>query len=349
MNTKDQTLGGGEILQLGGEKESLFPMMDTNLMQQFEMLGWVQWLIIGLLVFFMVLIIMRMLGKKSPLRGRGIAAELDVMADIRKRDAAILAANKNIRLITEIIEKTPLTLSKYQVDYWNYNLTRADIRIPGGSRVYKAQEFNAIVKAAQVLIVAMSLVLAVFVNSILGAVLAIVAIFMGNTLPLMTVRAMVKAKDEEIEANFSDFYLMLHYVIIARANTPLSSIIKSYDKTTNSEEMHKFANTCISLLDTYGEFVGPAMITERYKEIPVVCKLMRLIRQSNQGADVAPELIGFRKEIIDAKEYALRKRGDKLIARARASFNLLMPVLIQAIISAMMIYMDDLSVAGSIF
>ena len=349
MNTKGGTLGGGEILQVGGDNTELFPYMDTNLMQQFEMMGLVQWLIIALLIAFMIIVIMKILGKKSPLKGKGIAAELDVMADIRKRDAAILAANKNIRMITDIIEKTPLTLSKYQVDYWNYNLVRADIRIPGGSRVYKAQEFNAIVKAAQILVVAMSIFLAVFINTILGFVLAVGAVFLGNTLPLMTIRAIVKAKDEEIEANFSDFYLMIHYVLIARANTPLSSIIKSYDKTTSSEEMHKFANVCISLLDTYGEFVGPAMITERYKEIPLVCKLMRLIRQSNQGADVAPELIGFRKEIINAKEYALKKRGDKLIARARASFNLLMPVLVQAVISAMMIYMDDLSVAGSIF
>lgn len=344
-----ENLGGGEILNIGQDYESAFPFMNTDLMNQFGMVGLVQWLIIGLIIFFMIFCIMKVLGKKSPIKGRGIAAELDVMADIRKRDAAILKANKNIRTITDIIEKTPLTLSKYQVDYWNYNLTRADIRIPGGSRVFKAQEFNAIVRTIQVLVVAIALVLGVLVSTLLGFILAVGAVFIGNTLPLMTIRTIVKAKDEEIEANFSDFYLMIHYVLIARANTPLSSIIKSYDKTTSSEEMHKFANTCISLLDTYGEYVGPAMITDRYKEIPIVCKLMRLIRQSNQGADVAPELIGFRKEIIDAKEYALRKRGDKLIARARASFNLLMPILVQAIISAMMIYMDDLSVAGSIF
>lgn len=344
-----ENLGGGEILSLGQSNESAFPRMDTSLMGQFQSLGLVQWLIIALLIFFMIFIIMKLLGKKSPIKGRGIAAELDVMADIRKRDAAILTANKNIRNITDIIEKTPLTLSKYQVDYWNYNLIRADIRIPGGSRVYKAQEFNAIIRAIQIIVVVISIFLGIFVSTLLGFVLAVGSVFIGNTLPLMTVRAIVKAKDEEIEANFSDFYLMIHYVLIARANTPLSSIIKSYDKTTSSEEMHKFANTCISLLDTYGEFVGPTMIADRYKEIPIVCKLMRLIKQSNQGADVAPELIGFRKEIIDAKEYALRKKGDKLIAKARASFNLLMPILIQAIISAMMIYMDDLSIAGSIF
>ena len=76
-------------------------------------------------------------------------------------------------------------------------------------------------------------------------------------------------------------------------------------------------------------------------------KLMRLIRQNNDGGDVRAELIGFRNELLSAKKYAIRKRMEKLILKANRSFNILLPILVQAIISAMAIYFKDISMTSS--
>mgnify|MGYP006990184401 FL=1 len=65
---------------------------------------------------------------------------------------------------------------------------------------------------------------------------------------------MVAAKDLEIKSNFSDFYLMIHYVLLASASTPLSGIMKSYQKTTTSKEMQRFIDVAVSYIDTHGEY-----------------------------------------------------------------------------------------------
>lgn len=346
-----QYIGGGEILDyMNGDysKDSL-KYMDHSMLQQFAMLPYIKILIILILILLMTFLILRIFKIKSPFKGKGITNELNHMDDVRKRDAAILRANKWISNVTSIIEHSPFRLSSLRKEYLNYNLIRANIKAPGNIRVIKAEEFNAIIKTVQIFGCAISLLLTILVNYMLGLMLFTFIVILGNTIPMMYVRNIVKLKDDEIVENFSDFYLMIHYVLIARANTPLSGIMKSYDKTTNSEEMHRFVDVCVSNLETYGEYEGPMKIAERYKEIPVVQKLMRLIRQANEGADVVAELNGFRKELIDARQYALTKRKDKLVARARRSFNLLMPILIQAIISAMAIYASDLSLTGSLF
>lgn len=349
MNTDGGSLGGGEILNYmnGTDYQSSYTRMDVNLIRQFGLLGPVKLLIIFIILGLAIYFLLKMLNIK-PLKGKGLVNELDHMEEVRRRDASIVQANKFIMDITSIIEHSPLKLERIKRDYINYNLTRADIRIPGGRRVMRAEEYNALLKLAQLFITAIGVLVTILVNYMLGFVIIIFAIIVCGSLPMMYIRGIVQTKDEEIEANFSDFYLMIHYVLMARANTPLSGIMKSYDKTTNSEEMHKFIDVCVTNIDTYGEYEGPMRIAEKYKEIAVVGKLMRLIRQANEGADVASELRGFRQELIDAKQYALKRRGDKIIARARASFNLLLPILIQAVLSAMAIYFEDLSIAGTL-
>jgi hypothetical protein len=74
---------------------------------------------------------------------------------------------------------------------------------------------------------------------------------------------------------------------------------------------------------------------------------MRLIRQANEGGDVRAELVGFRTELLEARKYAIQKRMEKLVMKAKASFNILVPILIQAVISAMAIYFEDLSLTST--
>lgn len=349
MNTLGGTAGGGEILQQGGQNIPQANNINDALIQQLALLPAMKLVIAGLLVLLAIFIILKMYEIKSPFKGKGINSTLSRMETIRRRDEKIIQQNKILASTTKLIEKTPFKLAKSNEDYLQYNIDRAGIRIPGGGRLLKAKEFNALQKASIILLCCIGVFVTIFINSLSGALLIMASIILGGTLPMMYLRGVVKAKDDEVRLNFSDFYLMLHYVIIASANTPLVGIMKSYAKTTTSDEMVRLVDTCVHYIDTYGEYGATRYIARQYREIPEVGKLMRLIRQANDGADVKAELMGFRQELLNAKKYEIEKRMNKLIARARMSFNLLTPILVQAIISAMAIYISDMGLATSLF
>ena len=345
MNTNNA--GGGEVLQYWGTSEKAPVYLDEAVIRQFAMLPFVRVIIMLLLMVIAVIIILKLMEVKNPLKGKAIVHEIDNLERIRKRDASIVRANKTMIVITKIVEASPFALSKPNIEYWNYNLTRADVRIPGGTRVINPQEFNALIVAGQAFALAIFAVITVFFNAPIGVMLSISTVFLGNTVPMRIVRSTVKVKDMEIVENFADFYLMIHYVLLASAGTPISGIMKSFDKTTNSDEMHRFIDVCIHNIDTYGEYEGTRHIGKHYREIPQVGKLMRLIRQANEGGDVRAELIGFRDELLAAKKHTIRKRMEKVIMQAKMSFNILLPILFQAIASAAAIYLEDLSLTGS--
>lgn len=354
MNTQawDGSLaGGGEILQFWGNNYTYndnSPYLDNQLISQFGMLPMVKFAICLLIIFAMILVILKIFNIRSPFKGKGITKELDYMEKIRKRDESILRANHAIQSVTNIVEHTPFKLSKQRDEYWQYNLNRANVKIPGGSRTIKAKEFNALINFSAFWALVVCTLIIVFVNSFLGVVLAFAVIICSSTMPMMIIRGTVQEKDLEIKENFSDYYLMLHYVLIANANTPLNGVMKSYAKTTSSAEMQRYIDSCLHYIDTYGEYEATRYIAKDYREIPEVGKLMRLIRQANEGGEIEAELLGFRTELLSAKKYAIERRMGKLIARAKASFNLLMPILFQAVLSAMAIYISDLGAIGSI-
>lgn len=347
MNTNNA--GGGEVLQYIGnnQTQNQYQYLDIDVIRQFMCLPWVKLLIVILLGIIAFLLIARVFEMKSPLKGRAITNELEHMDRVKQRDNTILKANSMMTSLTKIVEASPFSLSKSYIEYWNYNLERANIRIPGGYRVMKAQEFNAIIKSVQAFIIFLSIIIIVVFSAPIGMMTIIITILVGSTMPMATVRQKVKTKDAEVVENFADMYLMIHYVLLASAGTPISSILKSFDKTTSSEEMHRFVDVCIHYIDTYGEYEATRYITKQYREIPQVGKLMRLIRQANEGGDVRAELIGFRNELIEAKKYSIEQHMNRIVMQARASFNILVPVLIQAIISAMAIYFKDLSVTST--
>ena len=88
-------------------------------------------------------------------------------------------------------------------------------------------------------------------------------------------------------------------------------------------------------------------IAKEYREIPDVTKLMRLIKQFNDGGDIKQDLIGFRDKLLLEKQMRMEDEQKKLVTKARLSFNILMIVLVQAILSAMAIYLPDLTNVGS--
>ena len=342
---KPDNLGGGEILKILTNKHRENSNLDENLMLMFKFVPIVKILVYVVLVLLMLYVIMRMFNISTPFKGKGIKSEMGHINEVKKRDAGILRANKFMRRVTNIIGRTPLAMESNTKDYWQYNITRAGLKIPGGFRNMRAEEFHALVQFGLILSILVSLLIMILLNSVLGWVLIMFSIVIANTAPMMYVRQIVKGKDLEIKTHFADFYLMIHYVLIANANTPLSGIMKSYAKTTNSTEMHKFIDVCVHHIDTFGEYEATRKIARDYRELPEVGKLMRLIRQANEGGEIEAELMGFRAELINEKQYAMSKRREKLVGRAKASFNILMIVLVQAILSAMSIYITDLGIA----
>lgn len=345
-------VGGGEVLEYWGNSDvynNSSPYLDNDLIGAFNSIPLVKILIVILILLIMSMLLLRLFNIRSPFKGRGITRELDYMEKIKRHDLTILRANKFMASITSIVEKTPFNLGQSSKEYWQYNITRAGIKIPGKARIMKAEEFHAVVMFLALCCITVGFLTALLVNSILGWIIMMASIISAYTVPMIIVREIVKNKDLEIKENFADYYLMLHYVLIANANTPLSSVMKSYAKTTSSKEMQKYIDSCIHYIDTYGEYEAPRYIAREFREISQVGKLMRLIRQANEGGEIKTELLGFRDELLKEKKYAIEKRMEKLITKARLSFNLLMPILVQAILSAMAIYMTDLGMAGSLF
>lgn len=336
------TVGGGDILKhIGSGTGKEVSELDTKLIKLFEMVPIVKFLIVVLLLVIMVIAVLRLFNIKSILKKKGIKNELNAVDEVRKRDAAIIRANNLIRMITELVESTPFSMNKLYNEYWQYNIDRVGIKIPGGYRNMRAEEFNAVVKVASAILMGLSLLIMVLFNFVLGWVLVIFILIMSGYMPMMVVRQVVKDKDSEIRSNFSDFYLSIHHTLISGASTPLSSLMRSYGRTTTSKEMDRLVDTCIHYIDTYGEYEATRYITKDYREIPEIGKLMRLIRQSQEGGSIHSELIGFRTEVINEKRYSMKKRSERLVRKAKMSFNILMPILIQAILSAMSIYFSD--------
>lgn len=349
-NSSD-TIGGGEVLQYVGQDsgDKSFNYMDNSLMQQLFMHGYAKIAIVILLAIVVLLVLMHIFRVKTVFKGAGVSRALEHIEQVKKHDKSIIRTNKLITQLRDLVEATPFKIDKTKREYLQYNISRCGIKIPGGIRDMTAEEFNALVEIAKLASIVLGLLIMIFISIPAGITIAISLIIILSIFPMVILRSLVGSKDDEIRDNFSNFYLMIHYTLMANANTPLSSLMKSYDKTTDSQEMHKFVSVCIHNIETYGEYEATNYIAKEYREIPEVGKLMRLIRQANEGGEVKTELIGFRTELLNATKYKIEKNGDKLVKKGQASFNVLMIILIQAIISAMSIYFPDIFSSFSMF
>lgn len=348
--TNGGTLGGGEILPfIGQDNHKGTQYIDWDMVRQFASIPFVKVLICFLLVAICAILIMRLFNIKTMRKGRGIMSEIGNVNDIKSRDKFILRSNKWLQNLTKFVQKTPFNAPLASKEYMQYNIKRAGIKVPGGFRHMSAEELNALVKVAAMILIGIGLLATVFINSVIGIVLILATIVLTGVLPTQIIRSIVRDKDREIRENFSDFYLMLHYVLIIGGSTPLDKLMKSYAKTTDSAEMVRFVDNCVGHIDTNGEYNATTLIARDYREIAEVGKLMRLIKQMYDGADVKQELIGFREELIKEKKYLIEKKMNKLVKRASASFNILMIILVQAILSAMALYLPDISSIGTMF
>ena len=338
-------LDSSELLQYvsSSNNSNKFYYMDTGLMALLSSIGIVRIIITILILYIAVIVIMNTLKIKSPIKSHGVKSVINNVDKIRKRDRQIINTNRTIGRIKNVVEHSPFKLAKSSKDYWQYNLNRYGMMIPGGSRNMQAEEFHAILVLIQCICVIISLVLAPFIGIYSCVIIVIVAIVVLNIFPMTFIRKAVIRKNEEIEKEFPDFYMNIHHTLMASSNTALSTIIRSYDRTTDSDEMHRFVGVCLSKIDTYGDYKATDYITEEFKEIPKVAKLMRLIRQSYEGGEVKAELVGFRQELINERKRAVEKHGERLKHISEIVIGIVMLVLFQAILSAMSVYLSDIT------
>ena len=346
--TNGEVVGGGEVLEYMERTHEGTQYIDWDLVEKFSSIPWVKALIIALLVIICIILILRLFNIKSIMKSGGIKSELDNINNIKTRDKYILLGNKTLRIITKLVESSPFSVPLGEVEYLQYNINRAGIKVPGGYRSMTAQEYNATITAVGAITIALCLLVTLFVNTAIGAIILVGTVVALAILPNTILRTIVREKDKQIRENFADFYLMLHYVLTIGGSTPLDKLMKSYAKTTDSLEMLRFVDNCVGHIDIHGEYNATSIIAKDYREIAEVTKLMRMIKQMFDGADITEELVGFRDELMKERRYNIEKKVDKLVGIAQKSFNLLMIILGQAIISAMTVYFPDLSMLTSV-
>lgn len=342
-------VGGGDILQYLFSEKWDWRNMDGALIDNLRKLGLYKVILCLLIIAIAIIIALRLMGIKSVKQSRGIRAEIDNIQSIRKRDKRILRYNKTLNYITLAIKSLGFGVSEVQREYLDYNIKRAGILAPGGMRTLTSDEYNAIVKIGSFITAVICLVVMIFINTSLGAVLLVLSVTLWMILPMRYIRALVMGKDKEIKNGFFDFYIEIHYILKDGGGAHLNRKARSFSKVVTSPEMAKFADTCADIWELYGDSLGSAKIAKEYREIPVVGKLMRLIQQFNDGANIQKDLEGFREQLLLEKQMKIEASQQKLIKKARRSFNILMLLLVQAVLSAMAIYLPDLGNITNIF
>lgn len=308
--------------------------------------------VIAILIILFVALALRMLNinirTKVKLKHGSVRVQRDgasrIVSDInqkRRRDTLIIATNRALAIAARIVAKTPFSVSELKDEYMRYNLKRAGVRIAGGMRIMTPQEFQAAIVVITTVIEAILLLL-MPLNPMVSGLLMFATPIAAGIMPTTVLRSTVAAKDKELEEEFTGLYLMVHHGLMRGGKTPIGDILKSYSKTTTSEEIRRFVDSCISYLSDYDEFDAMAKISSDYREVAVVCKMARLIRQLHSGAEIKEELIGFREELLTSSKYLMDKKMQKLIRRAEYSFYIVYIILVQAIISALAVFFPDL-------
>lgn len=322
-------------------KAPTMPAMDNELIKQFEQMGMFKIAIAILIIVAAFILILIIFKRRSIRKGKALTGSIDNINTMKSHDRWILQANKFIKAAGSIIKATPFKLDPITRDYLNYNIKRANKRVPGGFRYITADEWTASNLCILLAVVALELGL-YFINPALMVIGIAVTIAIGSTMPRMLLRNTVAIKDKQLNSQFPDFYLMLHYILMSGGTTPIDRIMRSYARTTEKEEIKRFIDIACDYIDTYSEYGAMQHIIDDYKEVNNICRLCRLIKQMYSGGRIESELKGFREELLIAKRLEIEAKTDKLIAKAQRSFMLLMIILVQAVVSATLIYMPDI-------
>lgn len=321
--------------------------MNEKLMNELQYMWVMKFSIVILIAIAAVFLILKVVGRKR-IKNRGMSEIANNYALIQKHDKKILKTEANLRKIRSLIENTPLVInSNTEREYLQYNLNRANIRI--AERQMTADEYNAICRAIEFACVCAFILFGVFVNGLVGVVGIIAVIMIGEMLPKAIVRSIVNAKDKEISTNFPDLYLLLHYNMVGGLKTSIYRNLQACKSTIKSKELQEFIGRWMGYINESGEPQSVSKMAADYREIHEVVRLMRIVKQIYDGDDVRNELEGYRQELVNKQYEQVIEKQKAISAKATRSLMVVMLILVQAIISAMGIYLPDISSIGSLF
>lgn len=351
---KEESNAGHEVTDYydnggGQSKEETFSEMNLAEMNSQSGITEARAITCVLLVVIATMLIFKCCRIKTTQRSGGAINKIKSLKKMHKQDEKILNKKKQIKKITTLVENSPFRLAEANKKELQYKLKRADIRDIDGNNIIKAESYNAIHTVQKIAIALVAIVIALLISAPFGLMILVFDFVGIDAIIKLQLDTKVNEKDDEIKKNFASMYLMLHYELLRNSTTPIDGILKSWDKTTESEEMHRFIDTCIHYIDTYGDYIAATHIAEEYKGIPQVTKLMRMIRQAGDGGDIKSELMGFRNEIINEEVYRMELKKQKSIALAQRTSSMMMIILVQAVISALLIFCQDLLSAATAF
>ena len=335
-----EMVGGGEILNLFGTREVIYGLSETAYNLKLNAPKAIIFLT-ACLMLAMVYGLIEIFGifSSAALADMNTAVEISLSVDKKQ-----WRVRKFLNLMVDIQSRGILKLDEYKAADLNFNIRRLGWEIRGVA--ITAEMYNGLKIFSSLILI----ILGVFGSLVTFTPIPIViAAFLVVTIASMDtmIDRRVQALDAEISSNFLELYLVLYHTMVADGGASLASLLKVYRNTANGE-MKIVTEKIIYAFETYGEATGCDKLTDSFRH-EYVTRLMRLIKGYVQGADVRDDLKGFRTLLTENKEREIEHESEKLQMKARMSFYILMPVLVQAVVSAMAIYFGDIAQVGGLF
>ena len=336
----DGYVGGGEVLNLFGKQEVIDGINETayNIKMNAPKA------IIVLTIILFVAMIYGLITIFGIFNSATLASINSTVALSLSVDKKQWRTRKFLNSMVSLQSRGIFKLDPYKADDLSFNLQRLGWKIrdiPITAEMYNGLKiFGSIC----IIVLASFISLVTFnpIGLLIGAI-GVVAVGSLDTFIAMRVHQL----DEEISKNFLELYLILYHTMVADGGATLASLLRVYLATAEGE-MAIVTEKIIYSMETYGEALGCDKLTNAFRH-EYVTRLMRLIKGYVQGADVRDDLRGFRALLIENREREIEHESEKLQMKARMSFYILMPVLAQAIISAMAIYFGDIASVGNLF
>lgn len=331
-------VGGGEVLNFFGTTEVIAGLSKTAYNMRLNTPK-AMWGLTILLTLAMIYGVVSVFGIFSSATIANVSSMVAMSLSVDKKQWRM---RKFLNTMISLQNRGIFKLDPYKADDLSFNLSRLGWELRGIPLT--AEMYNGLKLFASIIILLASIVGSLVTwNPAVGIIGLILMLFVGSIDTFIAMR--VKQLDEEISANFLELYLILYHTMVADGGASLASLLRVYLVTAEGE-MKVVTEKIIYSLDTYGEALGCDKLTNAFRH-EYVTRLMRLIKGYVQGADVRDDLKGFRVLLIENREREIERESERLQMKARMSFYILMPVLVQAIISAMAIYFGDISQVGS--
>lgn len=333
-------VGGGEVLNLFGKKEVIYGLSETayniklNAPKAIILLTFV-------LMFAMVYGLVQIFGVFNSATLASLNSTLTLSLSVDKKQWQM---RKFLNAMVALQSRGIFRLDPYKADDLSFNLQRLGWKLR--DIPLTAEMYNGLKIFASIITAVIGALAGLVTMNPMAPMIAVIFIILIGSLDVF-VAMRVHQLDEEISKNFLELYLILYHTMVADGGASLAGLLRVYLSTADGE-MAIVTEKIIYSLETYGEALGCDKLTNAFRH-EYVTRLMRLIKGYTQGADVRDDLRGFRALLIENREREIERESEKLQMKARMSFYILMPVLVQAIISAMAIYFGDIASVGSLF